>query len=133
MPNREGHLRFVWSAEDLANYDMSWVPTMSEYDAQTFLINAVVKDSSWSLWVVIMGDKETAEKYAVKMSIRGLGDPSVAVLHWGDVYSIEVGVKDILEDWKDVLELNKNMVRKLGRVRADGTQNITVEYEFWRK
>ena len=138
LQNRSGKFRAflsgaIPSGDNLYDPEMSWAPSMTVYDGETFLINAIVKDHNWSLWVVIIGDKKIAQKYSVSMRISGLGEIAAAVTVWGNVYSIEVDVKDILDDWKGVLEFNKNMLRKLDRVRADGTRSIAVEYELRKK
>ena len=116
--------------EEMFRSDMTWQPSITIFDGHTFLLNACVKDLNMIGWAVVIGDKKIAKKYEVSIKAKGY---AAEVSVWGDVYSLDIAPKDILDDWKGVLEISKNMARKLARVRTDGRQDIRVKYELRRK
>ena len=121
-----------WSlnnGEELFASDKTWQPSMTVFDGHVFLLNACIKDLRWVGWAVIIGDKKMAKKYEVSMKAIG---HSAEVTVWGDVYSLDISAKEILDDWKGVLQINKKMARKMVRMRADGGRGIAVKYELLR-
>ena len=127
MLERKG--RDVEKGEEVFRSDVNWQPSITIFDGHTFLFNACVKDLNWKGWAIVIGDKKIAQKYEVSMMAIG---HSAQVTVWGDVYSLDIDVKDILDDWKGVLEINNNMARKLVRLRTDG-RDIRVKYELRHK
>lgn len=137
LNNTEGKFsRNFWSEEyalflDEPDSNWDWVPVMTEFDGYDFLTNSAVIDNSWSLCVVIIGEKKQAQQYEISMSIRG---DAAAVSVRGEVHSIDVAMGEILDGkGEGVLQFNKNMASKLSRVTADGRQGIRVVYELRRK
>ena len=136
-PNSEcGQMQGVCYALPISRYnnrnletELVLTPIVAAYDGQTFIANGVLKDGRWSLWVSLLASEKESQEYEVTMSGEANG---TCVKVTCSVYSVDLGRINLLEDGEGVLELSRNMAKKLGRIE-DGKFKVEIEYEIRRK
>ena len=88
------------------------------------------RDGTWLLWVSLLASEEESQGYEVTMSTEGTKGASIKVT--GQVYSVDLGGRSVLDDSEGVLELSKSMIKKLGRIE-EGKFKIEINYEILKK
>ena len=111
----------------------TWEPLILSHDGHSFLFNCIIRDFNWSLWLSVLGDHKLAEEYRVKITLAPNGGTLASVsLNSGKVYSTDTKKVDVFEDAEGILEVTKNMAKKVGDVLSNGDLDISVSYQIMR-
>ena len=78
-----------------------------------------------------MGSEDVAKRYKVKISTAPQENAPKSLSVTEDIVTADISKEDVLRGGDGILELNKSLVRRLGRGR-DETFQIWVEYEITR-
>ena len=117
---------FKLPVDMLQSHTVSWPPSIASCRGQTFLLQAHILASDWVFWVTILGREEKAKKYEVKMSIPTKGNNKFYMGFREKVFSVDESVREILNNGKNVLRLNKNLAHTM----EDGRQSFQIDYQI---
>ena len=130
--------RANWVLKKRRNRDRvpRWNSKIIWFDNRTFFLNASVINQNWTFWVTILGNKQLAEMYEVKIVIPRNGDIGVTpagIWITSKVHSTDVKKEDLVQDHEGILEFSIDMAFKFSNVDAEGYQRIDVSYQILRK
>ena len=104
----------------------TWKPEIIAFKNQHFIFQAQVWNYVWIFWVTLVGSKEEAQKYEVKMSIPKKAGQHFTMSFQGKVFSVEDCVKDLANDRTNVLRLENS----LAQVNEYGKPRIAIDYQI---
>ena len=108
--------------------DANWAPHIFRFNNQIFILQAYMRDHTCIFWVAILGTKDEAEKYKVRMSIPEKADQRFSMVFRGKVFNANE-MKNLLEGRKDVLRLDYSLAEE----RLDDNSEFKIDYHIMRK
>ena len=124
----DGHI--YWP---IAHKHRGYGPVIANVDGQTFLLNCTTsrKDFLNKYWVTVLGTKEVAQRYEVKITAAPEGNTTITAVM--KVHSTDMSKTDVLKDPEGTLEISKNMAERMAQKNEYNRAQINIDYHIIRK